>query len=273
MIEMTDQTGFTFSLQQPARSIVSLVPSITELLSDLQLDHEVKGITLYCVHPEHWKHSKMRIGGTKKIKHNLIESLNPDLILANKEENLKEDVEKLREKFPVYTSEVKTLDNALEMISHIGLLTGKTNQSKELTQSIKAAFQKLNESIAKKQKVKALYLIWKNPFMSVGDDTFIHHLMERAGLINVAGNYNRYPEISEEEIKNSGAELVLLSSEPFPFREKHAAEIQKIMPSAKVMLADGTYFSWYGSRLKNAPGYLLELRKQIDTIHTFEAQS
>lgn len=273
MIVITDQTGVQLSLQKPARSIVSLVPSLTELLFDLQLDSEVKGITQFCIHPGQWRHSKTRIGGTKKIKYDKIEILKPDIILANKEENTKEDVEKLREKFQVYTSDVKSLDDALEMISHTGLLTGRENQSQELIINISRKFEELSKAIKEKQKLKALYLIWKNPYMSIGGDTFIHQMMDMAGLINITGKQNRYPELSEEEIKNSGAEVVLLSSEPFPFKEKHATEIRKIVPNTKVMFVDGTFFSWYGSRLKDAPDYLFELRTRMDTIRIFGEQS
>lgn len=273
MIEITDQTGVQLSLQKPAQSIVSLVPSVTELLFDLQLACEVKGITQFCIYPGQWRHSKTRIGGTKKIKYDKIEILRPDLILSNKEENTKADVEKLRENFTVYTSDIKGLEDALEMISHTGLLTGRENLSREMIHTIRENFEGLNKAISAKPPIKAMYLIWKKPYMTVGGDTFIHHIMQQSGFTNVFGKLSRYPEISEEQIQNSGAEVVLLSSEPFPFKEKHATEIRKIVPNTKVMFVDGTFFSWHGSRLKEAPDYLLKLRTRIDTIRIFGEQS
>lgn len=273
MIEIIDQTGVNLMLNQPAHKIVSLVPSVTELLFHLQLEEEVKGITLFCSHPLHWKNHKVRIGGTKKIKHDLIDSLQPDLILANKEENTREDVLKLREKYSVYTSDIKHLNDALIMIEQTGILTGRVKQSRELNFYIRKKFEKINEIIAGKPLMRALYLIWKNPFMTIGCDTFIHHMMKRAGFKNIFSHLTRYPEISEQQIKESGAEVVLLSSEPFPFKQKHVNEIKKINPLAKVLLVDGTFFSWYGSRLKEAPDYLSGLRSSMDTIRNFDAQS
>lgn len=273
MVEITDQTGVHLALKEPALRIVSLVPSITELLSELELDNEVKGITRFCIHPGHWKYCKTRIGGTKKIKHDMIENLQPDLILANKEENTKEDVEKLREKFPVYTSDVKNLTDAIEMIQHTGLLTGREKQSHELIFSIRNRFERLRKIISGIPEKKALYLLWQNPYMSTGGDTFIHHIMQSAGFKNAFCHFTRYPELTEQQIKESGAEIVLLSSEPFPFNEKHVTKLKNILPGAKVILVDGTFFSWYGSRLAKAPDFFLKLRTRIGIMSSFDPQS
>lgn len=273
MIDIVDQTGFKLMLKKPAQRIVSLVPSITELLFHLHLDNEVKGITLFCTHPRQWKKTKKIIGGTKKIKHHLIEAIQPDLILANKEENTKEDVEKLKEKYQVYVSDVKNLNDAIEMIDQTGILTGRKKQSHELILTIREKFDALKRKISGMPPMKAMYLIWKNPYMTAGRDTFIHHIMQTAGFSNAFSHYTRYPVITEQQIKESGAAIVLLPSEPFPFKNSHEPEIKKIISTANVILADGTYFSWYGSRLKDAPDYLLELRKRTATIRTFGPQS
>jgi ABC-type Fe3+-hydroxamate transport system substrate-binding protein len=273
MVEVIDQTGVRLVMNEPAQRIVSLVPSITELLFDLRLDKEVKGITRFCNQPVHWKKIKTIVGGTKKIKHDLIESLQPDLILANKEENTRNDVLKLREKFQVYTSDVKNLDDAAELIAHTGILTCRANESDTLIRTIQEKFALLKQALSQKPAIKALYFIWKNPYMIAGADTFIHHIMEAAGFRNTFRHQLRYPEISEKQIRNSDAEVILLSSEPFPFTEKHVTEIKKIIPAAQCILVDGTYFSWYGSRLKHAPDYLDQLRMSIDTMRNFEPQS
>lgn len=263
MIEIIDQTGVKLVLNKTAGCIISLVPSITELLYDLQLEKEVKGITLFCIHPEHWRNTKTRIGGTKKIKHELIEKLQPDLILANKEENTKEDIVRLRKNFQVYTSDIKNLNDALEMIRHTGLLTDREKQCNELIPTVRNKFENLKKGITGKPDIKTIYLIWQNPYMTAGGDTFIHDMMKAAGFKNVFSRLMRYPEITIEQIKESGAEVVLLSSEPFPFKEKHLHEIQKLIPQAKVHLVNGTFFSWYGSRLKESPDYLINLRNEI----------
>jgi ABC-type Fe3+-hydroxamate transport system substrate-binding protein len=269
MPEITDQTNFKLLYNSPAERIISLVPSITELLYHLQLENAVSGITRYCTQPPHWRKSKQIIGGTKKINHELIDTIHPDLIIANKEENTKEDVERLRNKFPVYTSDVKTIEDALLMIKDIGLLTGKEYYSNSLTESIRHGFRNLQLKISAMKPLRVIYLIWQNPFMTAGSDTFIHSIMQSAGFINVFENALRYPAITAEQLMSSGAEVIFLSSEPYPFKQKHLEKIQQITPGAKVMLVDGTYFSWYGSRLADTPEYLLNLRIQIEAIRNF----
>ena len=238
-------------IQQPPSRIVSLVPSITELLSDLGLDNEIAGITKFCIHPEHIFRSKTRVGGTKKVDHEKIKQLQPDLILANKEENTKEDVEALAALYPVWISDVQTLDDAISMIEGIGSLTGKSENAEQINASIRKNFATLNPV----NNVSVLYLIWKNPYMAAAGDTFIDAMLHLCGFSNVLQNSTRYPEITAEELQGMEPDVVLLSSEPYPFQEKHVQEISSILPSAKVITVDGTYFSWYGSRLQFAPEY------------------
>lgn len=249
--------------------IVSLVPSQTELLHDLGLNEEVKAITKFCVHPKTWLKSKIRIGGTKNIKIELIKKIAPDLIIANKEENVKEQVEELAKTFDVFVTDVNNLADALSMIRDIGTLTGKTTKALSIANQIEKKFQKLSQSVRTKQQIKAAYLIWQNPYMAVGGNTFINSMMTYCGLENIFTNVDRYPEINLEDFQNSKGgkskcDLILLSSEPYPFKDKHAAEIQLNLPSKKIMLVDGEMFSWYGSRLLKAVGYFKNLRENID---------
>jgi ABC-type Fe3+-hydroxamate transport system substrate-binding protein len=239
---------------QPRR-IISLVPSQTELLYDLGLEARVAGITKFCVHPPEWKSSKVIVGGTKNVDHDLVDSLKPDLILANKEENTKDDVELLSRKYRVWVSDVATIDDAYEMMSSIGELTGTLRDAEEIKHKIQLSFSALP---AFKQK-RTLYLIWKKPWMTVGIDTFIHSMMKVSGFGNVIVG-TRYPKLSDEEIRSLGPEVVLLSSEPYPFKDQHVEEIQRMLPAAKVILADGEMFSWYGSRMREAAGYFSQLR-------------
>lgn len=260
MSDFRDQTNYTVTLHTIPRRIISLVPSQTELLSDLGLDQEVVGITKFCVHPNEWFRNKQRIGGTKDIKLDLIKDLQPDLIIANKEENLKEQIEELRTFFPVWTSDIQNLNDALEMIRQIGIITERSDRAEKIADDIRIGFEKM---LPEQHPIRTAYLIWRNPFMAAGGDTFINHIMNRSALKNVFDHLLRYPEITIEELRNSNCELLLLSSEPYPFKEKHIDELQSQLPATKIILVDGEMFSWYGSRLLKTPAYLQQLNKQI----------
>lgn len=257
-MEVRDQTGHLLSLQVTPERIVSLVPSQSELLYELGLEDKVLGITKFCIHPSSWLSSKTIIGGTKTPHMDKIESLQPDLIIANKEENRREDILALRESYNVWTSDITTIDDALEMIISIGSITGKSTEAASLTSKIKARLRAVS-----KPNRSALYLIWYQPWMAAGRSTFINAMMEFAGLKNVLEPGSRYPELSEAEIRALDPEVVLLSSEPYPFKAQHLAVIQTFLPSSKVILVDGEMFSWYGSRLLRAADYLAGLRQDL----------
>ena len=244
------------------RKIVSLVPSQTALLHHLGLEKEVVGITKFCIHPEEWRSGKPIIGGTKNIHIEKILALEPDLVIANKEENIREQVEILAEKMPVWVTDVNDLPGALQMISDLGIITGKTDEANLLTGSIQDRFNQLNNSIP----IPVAYLIWRNPYMTVGNDTFIHDMLRRSGFSNVFGHLTRYPEIDIKALEKSGCKVILLSSEPYPFSEKHIDEIAQHLPGVKIMLADGELFSWYGSHLLESPDYFKKL--YIECLNT-----
>lgn len=239
--------------------IVSLVPSQTELLCDLGLSEEVVGITKFCVHPPEWFRSKTRVGGTKNIRPDIIRELKPDLIIANREENVKEQVEALMELAPVYVSDISDLPGALEMIGQVGQLTGRHAQATGLIAAIQKGFEELQPPAP----IPCAYFIWKNPWMVAGGDTFINDMLERAGFINVFRHMNRYPAVDMETLAASGCRQVLLSSEPYPFKEKHLEAFREILPHAGVSLVDGEMFSWYGSRLQYAPAYFRGLKGNV----------
>jgi ABC-type Fe3+-hydroxamate transport system substrate-binding protein len=256
----TDQCGRIVHVPENPKRIISLVPSQTELLYDLGLREEVCGITKFCIHPEEWFRSKARVGGTKDVKTDQIDALQPDLILANKEENVKEQIEQLAEKWPVWVSDINNLDHAFDMIRQIGRLTGKSTQADQLHCQIQSAFQSL---IIADKKPRTAYLIWRDPYMTIGGDTYIHSMLELAGFDNIFKNINRYPETNPVELRSLNCEVLLLSSEPYPFREKHIQELQEALPDTKIQLADGEMFSWYGSRLLKAPAYFQKLREKV----------
>jgi ABC-type Fe3+-hydroxamate transport system substrate-binding protein len=261
----TDQLNRLIEIPAFPKRIISLVPSQTELLFDLGLEEEVIGITKFCVHPEQWFRNKTRIGGTKNVKIDLVASLLPDLIIANKEENTKEQIEALEKIAPVWVSDIETIEEAFVMMENIGEITGKKSEADALVTRIKKSL--INFSSQRKKSgtkmYRTAYLIWKDPYMAAGGDTFIHHQLQLAGFENVLGNTLRYPEITLNELKTTNTELLLLSSEPYPFQQKHIDELQTALPDTRIFLVDGEIFSWYGSRMQYAASYLSNLLKQL----------
>ncbi|MEX1189342.1 MAG: helical backbone metal receptor [Bacteroidia bacterium] len=255
-----DMLGRELLFDRVPKRIISVVPSQTELLYDLGLEDEVIAITKFCIHPENWFRTKERIGGTKNLDLDRIRELKPDLIIANKEENSKADIEELSDEFPVWVSDIYNLDDAQQMIQQLGNLLGKDHMAQAIARMIEKGFSSI-KSLHKKQR--ALYLIWQNPWMSVNRDTFIHDMIQRLGLENVTSEFgSRYPQLSAEEIKILNPQLVLLSSEPYPFKEKHISQLQALLPNSRIGLVDGEAFSWYGSRLVQSPPYFIELLKK-----------
>jgi ABC-type Fe3+-hydroxamate transport system substrate-binding protein len=256
---MKDQTGREVNFSEIPSRIVSVVPSQTELLFDLGLYDEIVGITKFCVHPQEMVKSKIKVGGTKNLNLEKIRSLKPDLIIANKEENRQSEIEDLMKDFPVWISDIKTLEDALHMIQSVGEITGKQAEAMNISKAISNKFSNFKLQISKRKPLTAAYLIWHKPMMTVGSDTFINSMMEHCGFKNVFRDRNRYPEITEGQLRNASPQIILLSSEPFPFRQKHVEHYQGICPDARILLVDGEMFSWYGSRLQYAPAYFEEL--------------
>jgi len=254
ILDSTETLGYI-----PKR-IISLVPSQTELLHWFGLEQETIGITKFCVHPKSWYRTKTRVGGTKAVNKTIVDSLRPDLIIANKEENLQEQVEALANDYPVWLTDVKNLNDALQMIGDIGKLVDKQKEAQSLVKEIKKSFESLNARLpTTNYKLPTCYLIWRNPYMTIGHDTFIHDMLSKCGLENIFANKKRYPEVTVSELLTTNYQLLLLPSEPFPFKQKHVDELQVHLPHTKIVLVDGEMFSWYGSRLLSAAEYFKKL--------------
>ena len=248
-----DQMGRQVTVPDLPQRIISLVPSQTELLHDLGLGERVVGITKFCVHPEEWFRSKPRVGGTKKVDIEKVRALKPDLIIGNKEENERKDIEQLEKEYPVWMSDVRDLEGALDMVHRVGDRTGAREKAARIADGIEQAFSTLRPL---PRRLPAAYLIWRDPWMAAGRDTFIHDMLGRIGLVNVfAERDERYPEISINEMREAAPEIVLLSSEPYPFKSRHLEEARALLPQATIARVDGEAFSWYGSRLLHAPAY------------------
>lgn len=261
MSSYRDQMGRRVELPGIPRRIISLVPSQTELLFDLGLDKEVVGITKFCVHPEHWRRDKAIIGGTKRAHFDRIEDLAPDLIIGNKEENTEDMIRHLEQYYPVWMSDIYNLADALNMIRSLGAILGKAKKAEALSGEIRHAFAGLEQ--AAYPPLRVAYFIWREPYMVVARNTFIDHLLSRAGFVNVFSDRTRYPTVDLSELTALAPDLILLSSEPFPFREKHVAEFQAVAPQSRIRVVDGEMFSWYGSRLRLVPGYIAKLREHL----------
>ncbi|GAB2863915.1 TroA family protein [Hymenobacter ruber] len=259
-LNVTDQMGRRVAVPFPPQRIVSLVPSQTELLFDLGLGEKVVGVTKFCIHPAEARTKATVIGGTKNFDFDKIAVLKPDLIIGNKEENYQDGVAQLVAKYPVWMSDISNLSEALDMIRRVGFITGAKEKSAALANEIEVSFASLAASVATATPISAAYFIWRKPYMVAAEGTFIDDMLRRAGFANVFANQARYPEITAEQLAAAAPQRILLSSEPYPFGEKHLAEFQAICPAAKIEIVDGELFSWYGSRLLEFAAYFSQLR-------------
>jgi ABC-type Fe3+-hydroxamate transport system substrate-binding protein len=275
----TDQAHRSVNIKSPPTKIISLVPSQTELLFDLGLGESVIGITKFCIHPDHWFRSKQRVGGTKNPDLQLIHQLLPDLIIGNKEENRKEDIEALASVFPVWLSDIYNLQDALQMIDQVSRITATTGKGQKIISNIHDAFGELRlltqshttretHSSEKKgsfhQKFKVCYLIWQDPYIAVANNTFVNSMIEECGFENAFGGRSRYPEITADEIRSANCNFIFLSTEPYPFKVRHQEDMKSLFPDSIIEVVDGEMFSWYGSRLARSAAYFQTL---INKLH------
>ncbi|MCS7075638.1 MAG: helical backbone metal receptor [Bacteroidia bacterium] len=243
----------------PPKRIVSLVPSQTELLYELGLTEQVVGITKFCVHPHNWRKEKTLVGGTKQVHYDKIKALEPDLIIANKEENTQEIVQKCSDIAPVYVTEVQSIDDAFRMMLNIGELVDRQVAAQNLKMQVEKDFEEHKGMFSG----SILYFIWQEPYMVTGADTFVNAVLSHFGLTNLACTLSgRYPTLTHDEVKSLNPQYIFLPSEPYPFKEKHAQQMQTMAPHSKILLVDGEMFSWYGSRMKYTCSYMKSILKQ-----------
>jgi len=241
------------------KSIVSLVPSLTELLFDLGLGENVVGRTRFCIHPKDKVQDVPIVGGTKNPRLDKIRELQPGLIIANREENRKMDIEELVQDFDVMVTEIGTIDEALFAIHDIGYTCGVQDRAKNLIKEV----QQEMEQVPDEPVVSAAYFIWRDPWMTVGSDTYIHSVMNHWNYDNVFDDEIRYPITTLHELSLKKPKIIFLSSEPYPFKEKHIKEVGAVCPSSNIVLVNGEWFSWYGSRMLKAFRNLNTLRKAL----------
>ena len=264
-MNIKDQIGTLHSFESTPKKIVSLVPSQTELLYDLGLEDSIVGITKFCIHPYHLKATKAIVGGTKTIKFDKIKALQPDIIICNKEENTKAIVEELSQICSVWVTDILTIEDNIKMIQDFGVLFNRRTEAQKWIDKTNFAWQDFKQFIKNKPFKKVAYFIWANPYMVVGNTTFINELLQLNHFTNIYINKEgRYPEVELRKIRLEGdPDYVFLSSEPFPFKDEHAFEIGRATHHAKTVFVDGEMFSWYGSRLVKAFIYFKKLHEKI----------
>jgi iron complex transport system substrate-binding protein len=264
MKTLIDQIGTSHSFESSPKRIVSLVPSQTELLYDLGLEDSIVGITKFCVHPYHFKSTKKIVGGTKKVHYDRIRLLEPDIIICNKEENTQEIVEELRKICTVWVTNIATIEDNFQMITDFGQIFNQRTEARKWNDKLAFALSDFKNFIAAIPVKKVAYFIWKNPYMVAGSGTFIDELLKLNHFQNHFASKERYPEIELEKLEEQGdLDLVLLSSEPFPFKAEDGYEIARCTENAKAILVDGEMFSWHGSRLLKAFDYFKYLHGSI----------
>ncbi|OCS89073.1 ABC transporter substrate-binding protein [Caryophanon latum] len=247
-MHIQDELQRTIELQQPITRIVSLCPAVTETLFALGVGHYVVGRTKFCIFPAEAA-SVPAVGGTKDVNYEAIDALAPQLILCEKEENTKDIVETLAKTYPVYVAQVETIAMALTMIEKLGLLTNSTDAANSLIANINAVQLPTLTG-------RAAYMMWRKPYMVVGATTYINDVLETIGFTNpFTAHDGRYPAVTIEQLQDAQLDYLLLSSEPFPFAQKHIDELQPHLPNTRIQLIDGEMF-WYGAKMKEAAPYL-----------------
>ncbi|MFQ5530618.1 MAG: helical backbone metal receptor [Gemmatimonadota bacterium] len=232
--------------------IVSLCPSLTELLFDLDLGGSIVGRTRFCVHPADRVDEVEKVGGTKNPKLERIIALDPDLVLLNEEENRREDADALvAAGIPCHVSMPRTVAETAEMVRSIGAAVGRGSEAGRIAGDIETRAARVRRNARSQQPVSFAYLIWRDPLMTVNADTFVSSLLTLAGGRNAfAGERDRYPEIESGRLATADPGVVMLSSEPFPFSEHNAQELGRLtgLPGDRFRLVDGELLSWHGSR-------------------------
>lgn len=251
MKTVTDHLGRTVTYNFPPKKIISLCPGITETLYALQLEAEIIGRTQYCIFPKDKVDNVQIVGGTKEINIAQIRELEPDLIIVEKEENTKDIVDILENDYPVYVAEVQSIPDAYRMVTSIGHLTNRNAEARRLVGKIQSEFLALPQVKGK----RATYVIWNEPYMVVGKDTYIQSILDEIGFVNpFISMESRYPVVTAVDFQNAELDYVFLATEPYPFKEKHKNDFLKMMPNAIPIIVDGEMF-WYGVRMIKGARY------------------
>lgn len=263
-MQFKDQLNDVFELTHTPKRIVCLVPSITELLVDLGLSSSIVAITKFCVHPKYLRKEKVIVGGTKNVNLEKIKALDPDIIICNKEENTKKIVESCKLITSTYVSDIYTIEDLILLIQQFGEIFCCNEEAKEIIITIEEKYNNFLDFVHPLPRLKVVYFIWKNPWMIAANHTFINHVLNINNFQNVFIKKERYPEISLNSlVKISNIDVIFLSSEPYPFQEKDVIELQNKFKDSKIILVNGEFFSWYGTRMLKAFDYFKTLQRKL----------
>jgi ABC-type Fe3+-hydroxamate transport system substrate-binding protein len=259
MAPRVDASGVAVELSRPPRRIVSLIPSTTEILCRLGLGDALVGITVYCVEPRDVVRGKTRIGGEKNPDLEKIRALAPDLVVANIEENRREDIDRLRAwSIPVWVTYPRTVAEGIQLVGELGELTDAQARARELVRDLESLYARAERASAHRPPVAVFYPIWRGPYMTINGDTYIHDMLRVCGARNIfADRPERYPTVTLDEVAARRPAVILLPDEPFRFRRTHLAdfEVYAEVPAVRdgrIHLVDGKPFSWHGPRIAEA---------------------
>jgi ABC-type Fe3+-hydroxamate transport system substrate-binding protein len=259
MAGLADATGVTLATDRPRRRIVSLIPSTTETLCALGLADALVGVTAYCREPAAVTRTKTRIGGEKDPDLDAIRALAPDLVIANVEENVAAHVATLRDwGIPVWVTYPRTVDGALAMIRELGEVTGAQAAATRMLAELTPLVTRVRAAVGARPPVPVFYAIWRNPYMTVGRDTYVHDVLALCGAANVYGDAPaRYPAVTLDDVAARRPAVIVLPDEPFRFRAAHVRDFDAYpdVPAVRdrrVLLVDGKPFTWHGPRLADA---------------------
>ena len=237
--------------------VVSLCPSLTETVFRLGKGESLVGRTKFCVQPADRVSAVERVGGTKNPRLERIFALAPDLVLMNEEENRREDADALTARgLTVCSTFARDVPGAIAQVRELGTLLGAVAAAETLAASIEARAKTIAADVASQPRVRFVYLIWREPLMAVAPGTYVDGLLTLAGGENVVGaSSGRYPTVDGEQLAR--ADQILLSSEPFPFEQKHLDELaaESGLPAARFRLVDGELLSWHGARTLEGLAY------------------
>lgn len=256
-MEVVDAAGRRVDIPVFPSRIISLVPSITETLFVLGLEDRIVGVTRYCTEPSTKVAEKPKVGGQKNPDLTKMQFLHPDLILANIEENRREDVEALEAMgIAVYTTYPRTVEQGISMIRDIGRMTGTEEKADAIALTIESLYREISKDAARQRPVRVFCPIWRKPYMSINGDTYIHDVVRTCGGDNIFAEKNdRYPKISLAEVADLGVEVIILPDEPYPFHPRHLVDFQPFegfvpaLRTGRVHFVDGKLLSWYGPRI------------------------
>jgi ABC-type Fe3+-hydroxamate transport system substrate-binding protein len=243
----------------PARRIVSLIPSITEILFAIGAGDRVVGCTIYCTEPPEGVATKTRVGGEKNPRLDVIRELDPDLVIANVEENVREHVDTLRAwGIPVHVTYPRTVAEGIRLVGELGALLDVGERAREIEAELQARYDQVRSATAGRPPRRVFCPIWRRPYMTINRDTYVHDVLAVSGGANVFGDGpRRYPEIALEQVAAADPEVILLPDEPYRFRRAHVADFDPFpglpaVRNGRIHLVDGKLLSWYGPRIGEA---------------------